>query len=182
MSSAAARTDVTDVDINCRRPAAIVTTTPADTTASIRPNPLSDRRAVNTLQAVTCPEAATTTPGSVSADEGAAAAPSRRNCNAGHQRGWQDQQHPSPHGGDARYQTPRRRRRGDSGQSPVARYYTRCETRWRGSTTSIRAPPDEARAAVTRPLWVTMIFCVSAKPRPVPPLFVVKNGRNILSP
>ncbi len=45
----------------------------------------------------------------------------------------------------------------------------------------MRAPPDDETEAVTRPLCVTMIFWVNARPRPMPPLLVVKNGRKIFS-
>ena len=38
------------------------------------------------------------------------------------------------------------------------------------------APPSGDFAAVIRPLWNTMIFCTSARPRPVPLRFEVKNG------
>ena len=46
--------------------------------------------------------------------------------------------------------------------------------------TDSRAPPLSTFEADTRPLWVTMIFWTSARPRPVPFALVVKNGRNIV--
>ena len=67
MSSAAARTDVTDIAINCKRPVTIVTNTPADTTASTRPNPLSRRGAVKPTSDGTLGESATTAPNVVTA-------------------------------------------------------------------------------------------------------------------
>ena len=45
-----------------------------------------------------------------------------------------------------------------------------------GSVTVKTAPPSTWLAAVTRPLWLTTIFCTMASPRPVPPGRLVKNG------
>ena len=45
----------------------------------------------------------------------------------------------------------------------------------------MRRPPRSGCDGVMRPLWMTMIFWTSARPRPVPLAFVVKNGWNMRS-
>ncbi len=50
-----------------------------------------------------------------------------------------------------------------------------------GSVTINAAPPSVRLRALTCPPCWTMIFCTTARPRPVPLALVVKNGRNNLS-
>ena len=62
------------------------------------------------------------------------------------------------------------------GEPREARPNPRAAASPRGARRPRPAPP-----APTRPLCVTMIFCTSARPRPVPRALVVKKGRNIRS-